>query len=259
MKKARPGPNYGNWVPRRILYIQGAVAALCITLALCVQVIPLRILFFTAAVLCAGVLACFCGAYRIFSYGGGGLSGKILDMVVSHIKWDGQGDALDIGCGSGALSIKAAKKFPGAKITGIDYWGTEWDYNKRQCEQNAALEGVSDRIVFLKGDAAQLPFGDEHFDMVVSNFTFHEVKSAKNKRDPIKEALRILKKGGVFVFHDLFYAKKLYGDPDALLAELRALGISEIAMKSTAKLEILPRFLRGSLALGKMGLIYGKK
>jgi ubiquinone/menaquinone biosynthesis C-methylase UbiE len=39
----------------------------------------------------------------------------------------------------------------------------------------------------------KLPFADEHFDAVVSNFVFHEVKDVKDKRAVIKEALRVLK------------------------------------------------------------------
>lgn len=41
------------------------------------------------------------------------------------------------------MSIKAAKKFPKAEITGMDYWGTGWDYSKKLCEDNAKAEGVT--------------------------------------------------------------------------------------------------------------------
>ena len=71
---------------------------------------------------------------------------------------------------------------------------------------------VADHIAFQKGDAAKLDFPDETFDAVVSNFVFHEVRTAKDKRDVVKEALRVLKKGGVFSFQDMFSQKALYGD-----------------------------------------------
>jgi ubiquinone/menaquinone biosynthesis C-methylase UbiE len=180
-------------------------------------------------------------------------------MILSHLHWDGKGQILDIGCGSGALAIKLSKKYPDAKITGVDYWGKDWDYAKKQCEQNAELEGVFDKIDFVKASASKLPFEDQRFDAVVSNFTFHEVKDSKNKVNVIKEALRVLETGGVFVFHDLFFDEKIYGDQEKMLEELRALGLSEISMEKTSEMEIIPRFLRTSFMLGRIGLIYGKK
>jgi ubiquinone/menaquinone biosynthesis C-methylase UbiE len=175
------------------------------------------------------------------------------------MEWNGNGTVLDIGCGSGALSIKLAKKFPEAKITGIDYWGVEWDYNKAQCQQNAYVEGVEKKITFIKASASKLPFENESFDIVVSNFTFHEVKDSKNKIDVIKEALRVVKQGGIFVFHDLFYIKKLYGESEDMITKLHTPDISEINIINTSKLEIIPKFLRTSFMLGGIGLIYGKK
>jgi SAM-dependent methyltransferase len=231
----------------------------CMLLAVCISDMAVRMVFALGAILCLVVFVYFYRSYRVFSYNGGGLSGKILDMLLSYVQWDGTGNAVDIGCGSGALSIKLAKKFPDAKITGIDYWGKEWDYSKEQCQQNAVLECVSDRINFLKGDASKLPFENESFDIAVSNFTFHEVKSAKDKKDVIKEALRVVKHGGTFAFHDLFYKKSLYGEPEEMLTELRSGGMSEINIKPTAPLEIIPKFLRTPFMLGKIGIIYGKK
>ena len=259
MRKDTQTPDYGNWVPRKMLCMDGFVIIVLILLTIFVPIIALKIIFSICVVICLVAFIYFYKAYYVFSYKGGALSRKILDMLLAYIEWNGKGSILDIGCGSGALSIKLAKKFPDAKITGIDYWGKEWDYNKKQCQQNAVIEGVSDRIDFLKGDASQLPFEDESFDIVVSNFTFHEVKSAKNKNDVIKEALRIVKRGGIFVFHDLFYIKSLYGEPEAVLTELRSLGISEINMKNTTTLEIIPKFLRTSFMLGGIGIMYGKK
>ena len=55
-----------------------------------------------------------------------------------------------------------------------------------------------------------MDFPDETFDAAVSNFVFHEVRTAKDKRDVVKEALRVVKKGGAFSFQDMFSQKALY-------------------------------------------------
>lgn len=67
--------------------------------------------------------------------------------------------------------------------------------------------GVASRIHFEKGDAAHLNYADETFDAAVSNFVFHEVHSARDKRDVVREALRVVKRGGAFSFQDLFAQK----------------------------------------------------
>ena len=110
------------------------------------------------------------------------------------------------------LNNKACKQVYQAQVTGIDYWGERWEYSKNTCEANAKAEGVDDRVVFQKASALKLPFEDEYFDAAVSNLCFHEVSDAKDKREVIREALRVVKKGGKFAFQDLFLLKQIYGE-----------------------------------------------
>lgn len=113
------------------------------------------------------------------------------------------------------LTIKLAQKFNTAKVAGIDYWGAKWEYSKNTCESNVEIEGVNDNVTFQKAKALKLPFEDGFFDAAVSNLVFHEVADAKDKREVIKEALRVVKKGGKFAFQDLFLEKHLYGDTES--------------------------------------------
>ena len=78
----------------------------------------------------------------------------------------------------------------------------------------------------------------------MSNFVFHEVRSAKDKRDVVKEALRVVKKGGAFSFQDMFSQKALYGDMDEFVRILKAEGISEVHYIGNLekKLEFIPGF-----------------
>mgnify|MGYP000072681414 CR=1 FL=1 len=139
--------------------------------------------------------------------------------------------------------------------------GAEWNYAKEQCERNAQIEGVADRISFQKGDAAKLDFPDETFDAAVSNFVFHEVRTAKDKRDVVREALRVVKKGGVFSFQDMFSQKALYGDMEQFVRELKAEGISEVHYIGNLekKLDFIPGFVTTPWMISGMGIIYGKK
>jgi SAM-dependent methyltransferase len=258
-------PDYANWIPRKM------VRGLCLAAALLTLVFALsfllptgtlwlilRILLGAAALFVLAFFAYMARARRLLSYEGGGVQGKILDNVLNYLAWNGQGTLLDIGCGSGALTIKAAKKFREARCVGMDYWGAMWDYAQVQCERNARLEGVADRITFQKGDAAKLDFPDGTFDAAVSNFVFHEVRTQPDKAALIREALRVLKPGAPFAFEDIFFSPKHYPDLDGMLQGLSK-EVSEIRFVDTRQNNFVPRLLRTSLIAGEMGLICGRK
>ncbi len=191
-----------------------------------------------------------------FSGSGGNYQSKIHDVIVSKVDNRG-GNILDIGTGSGSLIIKVAKKFPDSSLTGIDYWGENWEYSKDQCERNADIEGVSDRIHFLKASASKLPFQDGEFDVVVSCLTFHEVKDSRNKTDVIKEALRVLKPGGTFVFMDLFLDEAAFGERGELVAGLT--DTVELNQEKLSDALDLPQLLLTKKVLGNAMMFHGKK
>ena len=123
----------------------------------------------------------------------GGIMEQVHRVVLSHLDYDGQEKILEEGCGSGALIIRAALTWAKAKVIGIDYWGAVYTYSKALCEKNAVSEGVAYRCVFQHGDAKQLDFPDESFDVVISNYVYHNITGA-DKQALLLETLRVLKK-----------------------------------------------------------------
>ena len=257
--------NYGNWVPEKMLYICYALtviflAAGAVTVAALHLVAPTVVLVVLGLVFLAYSVYMY-ACHELFAFGKGNMMAKVHAHLVDHLDWDGKGELLDIGCGAGALTIRCARAFQEAELVGMDYWGAEWSYAKEQCEANAVAEGVEGRIRFQKGDAAQLEFPAESFDAVVSNFVFHEVRSAKDKRDVVKEALRVVKKGGAFSFQDMFSQEALYGDMDEFVAELKAAGVAEVHYIGDLekKLDFIPGYVRAPWMISGMGILYGKK
>jgi ubiquinone/menaquinone biosynthesis C-methylase UbiE len=175
------------------------------------------------------------------------------------LDWDGEGRALDIGCGNGALTIKLAQKYPKAQVIGIDCWGKNWEYSKHACEQNATIERVSERVTFQRASAASLPFDDGYFDAAVSNFVFHMVGVARDKREVVREALRVVRKGGKFSFQDEFLIKQLFGDIDDLIDAIKSWGINKVQFVQTRDAEFIPRALKLPIILGTIGLLRGEK
>lgn len=79
------------------------------------------------------------------------MSRQIIEGTASYVDIPKNGECLDIGCGSGALTIAVAKRNPQAKVTGIDHWGIEYPgFCQDICEKNAAAEGVQN-VHFQKG------------------------------------------------------------------------------------------------------------
>ena len=259
----KTSPEYGNWVPINFIYaLSGASGFFLVLVILNIvwwkkPLLSVILSFFF--LLMSGYTLYMLSCRKEFSFEGGGLMRKIHRLLLSKLPWDQKGKVLDIGCGSGALSILCAKEFPRVSVTGMDYWGIEWSYGKEQCEKNASSEEIKG-IEFVQGDAASLPFETETFDAVISNFVFHEVRTEPDKRKLVKEALRILKKGGSFAFNDMFAFKRMYGNMEDFIKELKEEGIEEIHYEANLeKLDFIPKFTATPLMLKGMGILYGRK
>ena len=246
-------PDYGNWVSKRLIYTFG-LAGLALLVA-AYLFLPLVVL----AVLALMIAAYFAYARHLFAPQGGNVQARIIDMALSNLDWDGRGQALDIGCGNGALAVRLARNYPDARVTGVDFWGPNWEYSKGTCETNARLEGVGDRMTFQKASASKLPFADGQFDAVVSNLAFHEVRDAKDKREVIREALRVVKKGGRFCFQDLFLTKPTYGDPGELVRTIEGWGIAKVRLIDTHDAPFIPGALKLPFMVGTIAVIAGEK
>ena len=119
----------------------------------------------------------------------------LLNLVVrlSNVKKDQ--NVLDIGCGTGLLSLKFLEKAD-CFITGIDSSSEMLSIFSEKIKKLA----LSDRLVYKLEDAAALEFKQNSFDIVASTVTLHHLK---NKFPTIKKIHDILKPGGRFVLGDI--------------------------------------------------------
>lgn len=247
-------PTYGNWVSMRLVIAPAVLAALLAGSAVVVPAVGISAALF---ILVSGY---FAYARRAFSQSGRDIQRKMLDLVASRLSdWNGRGTVLDIGCGSGALAIWIAKQYPKAQVVGVDRWRGGWESSKRCCEKNAAVEGVADRVSFEDANAASLPFDDQTFDLIVSNFVFHEVRGVRDKRRLLEEALRVLKPEGVFVFQDLFLWRRIYGPMEDLKRAVKRWGIQTVECVDTSRPSFIPAALKLPFMLGTAAILRGRK
>ena len=260
--------NYKNWVPNgMVMGFAAGTAALALGTS--------------AAVLCgkklgraqmplAGLLAAGSAMTALstlwlkicqdrYSYDGSRqLSRQIIEGTAEYLDVPDGGIALDVGCGSGALTIACAKRNPGAKFIGIDRWGKEYaSFSKELCESNAAEEGVTGNTEFMQGDAVHLDFDDETFDAVTSNYVYHNI-TGTDRKELLRETFRVLKKGGCFAIHDIM-SKSKYGDIQAFADELRKEGFDSVSVIDTTKGKFMSPAEAALMGLGGSALLIGRK
>lgn len=110
------------------------------------------------------------------------VSAKLLRLV----NVNSTDSVLDVACGYGNTAITARRL--GAKVTGIDITPELLSLAKEE----ESIAGFND-IVWKKGNAENLPFEDETFDVVLSTFGH---MFAPDHESTAKEMLRVLRKGG---------------------------------------------------------------
>ena len=249
--------NYGNWVPRNLLYLLFIISIIPAIITLFPIILIIKVILWVLAGIFFIFFIFMVYIYLAFAKNNGELQNIMRVFVIEKLLWDGNGKALDVGTGAGALAIKLAKQFPKSEIWGIDYWGKGWNFSKKLCEKNALAEGVADRTIFQKASASKLPFKDDQFDAVVSNYVYHEVRDVKDKKDVIKESFRVLKKGGFFSLQDLFLHEKKFGEIENLKSTLKEWGIKEVNSFNPIDHMKMNRFLRNMFRNGL--ILYGQK
>ena len=108
------------------------------------------------------------------------------DLAVLSLSSDER--VLDAGCGAGSITRAIAKDNPNGTAIGIDRDPNFIDYAKRK----AASDGI-ENIEFKIGDVLDLPFDDNHFDVVWSK---HVLQWIGERQQALNEFKRVLKPKG---------------------------------------------------------------
>jgi ubiquinone/menaquinone biosynthesis C-methylase UbiE len=117
---------------------------------------------------------------------------RVAEEIVSVLK---EGRLLDLGTGPGYLPLEIAKKSPFVTVVGIDLSRSFI----RMARRKAGWAGLEQRVRFEVGNATNLTFEDDSFDMIVSTGMLHML------RDPagmLVECHRVLKRGGEAWIYD---------------------------------------------------------
>ena len=262
-------PDYKNWVPKSMVIGLGAAtaasASLFVLFGTSDRILKGRarqaaaVAFGAATPVLLFYTAWMGALHRTFDdKGKRKLAKTIVEGTADFLHIPDGGTGLDVGCGSGALTIACAKRNPKAQMFGCDIWSGAYKtvFTKKRCEDNAKAEGVRN-VRFTEGNAVHLPFPDESFDAVTSNYVYHNI-AGQNKQALLRETLRVLKKGGSFAIHDLM-SRARYGDMDAFVQKLKAEGYEDLRLIDTTDGRFIGR--KEAVLLGLVGstLLVGRK
>jgi malonyl-CoA O-methyltransferase len=109
---------------------------------------------------------------------------RLMDLLEAHVGVEPR-TALDIGCGTGALSGALKGRYPQALCCGLDL-----AFN--MVRQASAKNGKD--CLFVNGDAEQIPFRGSSFDLVISASTLQWLDSLDGC---LEECRRVVKKDGL--------------------------------------------------------------
>jgi ubiquinone/menaquinone biosynthesis C-methylase UbiE len=147
---------------------------------------------------------------------------------------------LDIGCGTG-LAARAVARRPSFRgtVTGVDLS----PYLVAAASRLAIEEGIAERLEFCTGDVHKLDFSDDSFDALIAHTLLSHVD------DPLsvlKEAARVVRRGGTVGIFDGDYASLTFDHPDPVKGKAYDEALINALVTNPRVMRQLPRLLQAA-------------
>lgn len=118
--------------------------------------------------------------------------------LLEYVSLPEKSEVLDLGCGTGQLLNRLAAKYPNLRGTGLDL-------SAQMISQARQRNSHHPRLIYIKGNAAELPFADMQFDAVFNTLSFLHYPLPEQV---FQEVSRVLHPNGKFYLVDITTPKK---------------------------------------------------
>jgi SAM-dependent methyltransferase len=145
-------------------------------------------------------------------------SGRLASVFLDFVEFPETGELLDVGCGTGALTLAMAQRWPARRVIGVDLAAPFISY--------AQSRRAGDRPIFEIGDACALKYQDGRFAGVAAQLVFLFVPRPEIA---LREMRRVTRSGGKvaavvwdsrggLVFQRMLWDTAVALDPNARIA-----------------------------------------
>jgi demethylmenaquinone methyltransferase/2-methoxy-6-polyprenyl-1,4-benzoquinol methylase len=179
-----------------------------------------------------------------------GQSNKVQRYIVENYV-TANDEVLEIGCGTGTLTIRCAEK--GALVVGFDMSYQMLAIARRKVSER----NLTDRIQLREMAATEMDrnFSDETFDRIVSTLVFSEFYLDEQKY-VLREAYRILRPGGLIIIADEVRPDSLWKRAVHSFVRLPLMIVTYVLTQASTK---ALRGIEDALTEAEFEIIYRKK
>lgn len=117
-----------------------------------------------------------------------------LNQIIQTLHIQPTDRILDLGTGTGYVSLEIAKRYRSSQVIGLDIVEKTLELNRKK-----AVEQNLNNISFVSYDGMDFPFEDSFFDIIVTRYALHHFPNIEHT---FLELTRILKKGGLLMIAD---------------------------------------------------------
>jgi SAM-dependent methyltransferase len=110
---------------------------------------------------------------------------RLADVFLDFVRFPDQGELLDVGCGTGALTFAMADRWPGRPVVGVDLAAPYIEYARSQRS--------GDLPIFQIGDACALPYQDGRFVSAAAQLVLMFIPKPERA---LREISRVVRSGG---------------------------------------------------------------
>lgn len=111
---------------------------------------------------------------------------------------------LDVATGTGDLAIAALRRYPDIKAVGVDFVSQMMNLARHKIERR----GLEKRLALIQGDATNLPFPDDTFDVAAIAFG---IRNIPDRLQAIKEMTRVVVPGGQVLILEMGFPQRRIG------------------------------------------------